>query len=690
MLRSTQDLWLYGVPTILLRSLKLIGKASRSALATCKTGLLANIGRGWCRPTCLHNGLAWEGWPGHDTYRVPGLDANWVGAHSILWSYYEHLPEMGGGLVTGGRMDYTYYISAPQRRVAKARTSEGSYLGASLFWTGILPCLPSQGRPLSWFSLAMACSKRSGLSMASVDRWYFMATVAPKFGWIPMATAMVGSASSPPLWAGNDWRPILGTSVDTRILPPPLSDKESLLLLSQWIRLPRDDLHIRHATNSWLQPGKVNIALGPDCDDSPHPIRELPLDLGTAPYLAMLFGPQKADQGHPNKTVKQEGSQAPCVNQAQNNELPSPEEVLVTLRVQVDSCRPADLSALITILLGGTPAICSNRALWIQAVQDHFDDVPLFVSCRKLLQLVCETAPHVGYDVYLVNSDGSHSSRDLVALCRGSAPFPSSGVHVFIRAKNALVSSSTSDDPQLANIDCTGLGGHDLGGFKDYDICIRTDKHGQSIYGPSVTPLESPGRDGVHHVSLVALGGSKAMHEVLVLHYMPTDSAEEWDTFLDLCLPQCTWVYVLARGERLPCTCITSAMWPPLIEDSPILLGLRHEDDAWPASWCPSKQVPAITPSITYLLKSMSVASQLALTAAFVFFTSCGTCLMSKWGVYWVALLFLRYYYMGSSPTTVPGSWWSTSLQTDCVNGILMMTHCAPFRANIALWIVAE
>ena len=60
------------------------------------------------------------------------------------------------------------------------------------------------------------------------------------------------------------------------------------------------------------------------------------------------------------------------------------------------------------------------------------------------------------------------------------------------------------------------------------------------MYGPSVTPLESPGRDGVHHVSLVALHSSKAMHEFLVLHYMATDSAEEWDTFLDLCLPECT------------------------------------------------------------------------------------------------------------------------------------------------------
>ena len=51
MLRSMQDSWYYGVPTMLLRSLKLIGKASRSAQATCRTGLLANIGRGWWRPT---------------------------------------------------------------------------------------------------------------------------------------------------------------------------------------------------------------------------------------------------------------------------------------------------------------------------------------------------------------------------------------------------------------------------------------------------------------------------------------------------------------------------------------------------------------------------------------------------------------------------------------------------------------
>ena len=182
---------------------------------------------------------------------------------------------------------------------------------------------------------------------------------------------MVGSGSSSPLWTGQDWRPILGTSVDTRILPPPLSQKESPLLLSQWIRLPRDDLHIRHATNSWLSPVKVNVALGPDCEASPHPLRELSLDLGTIPYIDMLFGPQKADQRHASKMAKHEESQTPGEVPTEDKALPAPEEVQVTLRLQVDSCRPAELSALIKILLGGTPVSCRNRQLWLQAVQDH-------------------------------------------------------------------------------------------------------------------------------------------------------------------------------------------------------------------------------------------------------------------------------------------------------------------------------
>ena len=176
--------------------------------------------------------------------------------------------------------------------------------------------------------------------------------------------------------------------------------------------------HVMTATNSWLSPDKVKVALGPDCDTSPHPVREVPLDL-SIPYIGMLLGPQKAARGQANDWVKQEESQAPEGSQTQTEALPAPEEVLVTLRLQVDSCPPAEVSALIRILLGGTPVRCRNRQLWIQAVQDYFEDVPLCVPCRKLLQLVWVTAPQMGCKVYLVTPDGNHQAGDLEALCRG-------------------------------------------------------------------------------------------------------------------------------------------------------------------------------------------------------------------------------------------------------------------------------
>ena len=303
-----------------------------------------------------------------------------------------------------------------------------------------------------------------------------------------MAAAMVGSASSPPLWTGQDWRPILGTSMDTRILPPSLSEKRKCtpaqsvdspaplmtctsVLLTAGFRLPKSMSHlvlivmllrILFESCLWI--------LGP-----PH-------------TLIMLFGPQKADQGHASKTAKHEESQTPGEAQTQNKVLPAP-EVLVTLRLQVDSCRPAELSALIKILLGGTPVSCRNRQLWIQAVQDYFD---VKWSFSQTTSASLGDSSSGGVQCVFGQSRWEPPIRWPCGTV--SRPcFPGCRVHVHIRTQNAVVRSSSFDDPQLVNIDCTGLGGHDLGGFKDYDICIRTDKHSQSIYGPSVTPLESPG-----------------------------------------------------------------------------------------------------------------------------------------------------------------------------------------------------
>jgi len=51
-----------------------------------------------------------------------------------------------------------------------------------------------------------------------------------------MASALVGTAKRPPMWATNDLRVTAGTSIDLAIRPNPLTQKEDLLLLSLWRR----------------------------------------------------------------------------------------------------------------------------------------------------------------------------------------------------------------------------------------------------------------------------------------------------------------------------------------------------------------------------------------------------------------------------------------------------------------------
>ena len=96
--------------------------------------------------------------------------------------------------------------------------------------------------------------------------------------------------------------------------------------------------------------------------------------------------------------------------------------------------------------------------------------------------------------------------------------------------------------PKQVRIDCTGLGGHDLGGNTPWHICLRTDRHGQSIYGPSLAAMETTSYDSRRRpLHTVALGLTKATHEFLVLHYFATDSANSWDSFLAEHLPEGTW-----------------------------------------------------------------------------------------------------------------------------------------------------
>ena len=59
-------------------------------------------------------------------------------------------------------------------------------------------------------------------------------------GWVPFAVAMVGTKGKKPMWADMGLRPVIGTTLDTKVMPQPLEDREVDLLLSCWkeVELP--------------------------------------------------------------------------------------------------------------------------------------------------------------------------------------------------------------------------------------------------------------------------------------------------------------------------------------------------------------------------------------------------------------------------------------------------------------------
>ena len=96
--------------------------------------------------------------------------------------------------------------------------------------------------------------------------------------------------------------------------------------------------------------------------------------------------------------------------------------------------------------------------------------------------------------------------------------------------------------PETLHVEATGLGGRDLSYPIPWDISIRSDKEGQSVYGPSLAPMEEtvaiPGPfGGTQTLQVTALGRSKAAHEFLVLHYFGLDSAMHWDVLTSEVLP---------------------------------------------------------------------------------------------------------------------------------------------------------
>ena len=111
----------------------------------------------------------------------------------------------------------------------------------------------------------------------------------------------------------------------------------------------------------------------------------------------------------------------------------------------------------------------------------------------------------------------------------------------------------------LCTIEATGLGLRDLSCPIPWDISILSDKAGQSVYGPSLAPIEETVSmvrgpfGGSQTLQVTALARSKAAHEFLVLHYFDVGSAMHWNILHvgSHCLRFSSRVPQHARGSAL-------------------------------------------------------------------------------------------------------------------------------------------
>ena len=92
-----------------------------------------------------------------------------------------------------------------------------------------------------------------------------LASIASE-GWLPMAAAMLGTVGKPPMWANVGLRPVVGTTIDLKVQPTPLSEREKLLLLSCWQQWNPAEVQ-GSALSHWLV--GVDVEHGPDGIDSP-------------------------------------------------------------------------------------------------------------------------------------------------------------------------------------------------------------------------------------------------------------------------------------------------------------------------------------------------------------------------------------------------------------------------------------
>ena len=258
-----------------------------------------------------------------------------------------------------------------------------------------------------------------------------------------MAAAMLGTVDKPPIWASSGLRPVVGTTIDFRVLPPILSEREKLLTLVLATSVPNS------ALSQWLV--GMDVEHGPDGRSSPTFLKQNfngqeAADLYQAVHLHTLE--DLAEQGPYPKVISQ--------------------------------------FALILSVTGHLPDKFPHDQ-WIEAVRWHGD--------TKIAATIHTEAEWADAKIILATLENvvveAESQNGVVVWssaqnCPPTIPTDSYPLQLIVLPGQEIQRHL----PETLHVEATGLGGRDLSYPIPWDISIRSDKEGQSVYGPSLAPME--------------------------------------------------------------------------------------------------------------------------------------------------------------------------------------------------------
>ena len=258
----------------------------------------------------------------------------------------------------------------------------------------------------------------------------------------------------------------------------------------------------------------VDKELGPDNEKSPH----------------QLASPQNVDYPATADNIRNTAG-LEFLGKLLSPSIPSRRCAATELMLLIEAfeIKNMNLAVLVSVLLAGVipenfPINTWHSVVWLTLASSASyvlrDDAEWQIAYALLGSIHTTTAVvtnHHGNTVYEPHI-GSHSNAMIYPL--------------------KVVLSDPKRASKKRTLEATGLGGSDLSFPDKAEITVRTDRHKQNIYGPSMTTVEPVADCHIFgKTAITALGISKAAHEFLVLHYFATDSIIYWNSFLHEVMP---------------------------------------------------------------------------------------------------------------------------------------------------------